>query len=188
MKIIVGLGNPDKKYEKTKHNTGFMVLDLLLKELNISLDQEGFKSFYTTFKHNNEKVMIVKPQTYMNASGEAVSEIVNFYKCTADDLLIIHDDLDLPIGKIRLRKGGSSGGQKGMGNIIDLLGTNDIKRIRVGISNDKTISTVDYVLSKISKEEENNFIDSIIRAKDAIIYYLDNDFDKTMNRFNINEK
>lgn len=187
MKVIVGLGNPDKKYEKTRHNTGFMVLDLLMSDLGISLDQEGFKSFYTSFKYKREKVILVKPQTYMNASGEAVEEIMHYFKCDIDDLLVIHDDLDLPVGKIRLRKSGSSGGQKGMGNIIDLLGTSDIKRIRVGISNDKLIDTKDYVLSKITKEEEKDFKDSLSRAKDAIKCYLDNDFEKAMNIFNRNE-
>lgn len=187
MKLIVGLGNPEKKYEKTRHNTGFMVLDLLLEDLGITLDQEDFKSFYTTTKYKNEKIIIAKPQTYMNASGEAVQELVHYFKCDIDNLVVIHDDLDLPVGKIRLRKSGSSGGQKGMGNIIDLLGTSDIKRIRVGISNDKLIDTKDYVLSKITKEEKKDYEDSLIRAKDAIKCYLDENFDKAMNKYNKNE-
>lgn len=187
MKVIVGLGNPDKKYLKTRHNTGFMVLDLLLADLGINLDMEGFKSFYTIYRHNGEKVVIVKPQTYMNLSGEAVQEIMHYFKAGIEDLIVVHDDLDLPVGKIRLRKSGSSGGQKGMGNIIDLLGTSDIKRIRVGISNNKLMDTKDYVLGKITEEEKPAFTDSLVRAKDALKHFLDNDFDKTMNIYNKNE-
>ena len=110
MRLIVGLGNPGKKYELTRHNVGFLVVDELLKKLNISLDQEGFKSFYTTYFYKGEKIIICKPQTYMNLSGEAVSEIVSYYKIKHEDIVVIYDDLDLPMGKLRLRTSGSSGG------------------------------------------------------------------------------
>ena len=185
MRIIVGLGNPGKKYEKTRHNTGFLVIDSLLKKLNIELDEEMFDAFYTVYRHSREKIIIVKPQTYMNNSGEAVSKLMKYFKIKADDLVVVHDDLDLPIGKIRLRSKGSSGGQRGMGNIIDLLNTEEIKRIRVGISNDKKIDTVDYVLGKVSKEDKKAFEESIEKAADALMYYLDEkDFSIVMSKFN----
>lgn len=187
MKLIVGLGNPEKKYEKTRHNTGFMVLDLLLEDLGLHLDQEDFRSFYTTVKYGKEKIIIAKPQTYMNASGEAVQQLIHYFKCDIDDLLVVHDDLDLPVGKIRLRKSGSSAGQRGVENIINLLGSKDFKRIRVGISNDKLVDTKDYVLSKITKEEKKDYEASLMRAKDAIKCYLDEDFDRAMNKYNRNE-
>jgi len=184
MKLVVGLGNPGKKYEKTRHNTGFLVMDLILEELKLNLDQEGFNSIYTTEKIGNEKVIFMKPMTFMNNSGEAVSAISKYYKIDKDDILIIHDDLDLPVGKVRIRKGGSCGGQNGMRNIIDLMGTSDIKRIRVGIDKDPIIPVIDYVLGKTKKEDLEVYNESLIKAKDAAIFSLSHDFDLTMNRFN----
>jgi len=184
MKVIVGLGNPGKKYEKTRHNTGFLVIDELLKELKVNLDQEGFKAFYTVTRYNDEKIVIVKPQTFMNLSGEAVQQIMHYYKAEVDDLLVVHDDLDLPVGKLRLRRDGSSAGQKGMGNIIDLLGTKNIKRIRIGIANNKDMDTKDYVLGKFTGDDLIDFENSILRAKNAIMCFLDKDFETAMNRYN----
>lgn len=185
MRIIVGLGNPGKKYEKTRHNTGFLVIDSLLKKINVELDEEMFDAFYTVYRHSREKIIIVKPQTYMNNSGEAVSKLMKYFKIKVEDLVVVHDDLDLPVGKIRLRMKGSSGGQRGMGNIIDLLNTENIKRIRVGISNNKKIDTVDYVLGKVSKEDKKAFEESIEKAADALMYYLDEkDFSIVMSKFN----
>ena len=185
MRIIVGLGNPGKKYEKTRHNTGFFVIDKLLEKLNVSLDEEMFNAFYTVYRHKREKIIIVKPQTYMNLSGEAVSSLMRYFKIKPENLIVVHDDLDLPVGKIRLRTSGSCGGQKGMGNIIDLLHTQDIKRIRVGISNDKDIDTKDYVLGKFSKEAYPIYEESVNKACDALLYYLDEpDFSKVMNKYN----
>ena len=185
MKIIAGLGNPGKKYEKTRHNTGFLVLDEVLKELGISLDKEKYNAVYTAYKHNGEKIYFVKPLTYMNNSGEAVAALMKYYKLDTEDLLVVHDDLDLPVGKIRIREKGSCGGQKGMKSIMDLLGTQEIKRIRVGIGNDKEIPTVDYVLGKVSLSERKLYKESLLKARDAIIYYLDNDFSKVMSNFNL---
>lgn len=185
MRIIVGLGNPGKKYDKTRHNAGFFVIDKLLKKLDTNLDEEMFDAFYTVYRHKREKIIIVKPQTFMNASGEAVSALMRYFKLSADDLIVVHDDLDLPVGKIRLRTSGSSGGQKGMGNIIDLLHTQDIKRIRIGISNNKEIDTKDYVLGKFSKEDYPIYEKAIEKASDALLYYLDEkDFSKVMNKYN----
>ena len=120
----------------------------------------------------------------MNLSGEAVSSLMHFYQIGPEDLIVIHDDLDLPVGKLRLRRQGSSGGQKGMGNIIDRLGTTRIDRIRIGISNDKNIDTKDYVLGRFSKEETKIMDETLDRAADAVIYALDHDFDEVMSKYN----
>lgn len=185
MKIIVGLGNPGKKYERTRHNTGFLVLDEVLKQLEIKLDKEKFNALYTIYKYKGEKIYFVKPMTYMNNSGEAVAPLMKYYGLDKEDLVVIHDDLDLPVGKIRLRESGSGGGQKGMANIIDLLGSKDIKRIRVGIGNDKQIETVDYVLGKVALSDRKIYKESLKKASEAVIYYLDNDnFQKTMSIYN----
>lgn len=185
MRLIVGLGNPGKKYEQTRHNVGFLVVDELLKKLNISLDQEGFKSFYTTYFYKGEKIIICKPQTYMNLSGEAVSEIVSYYKIKHEDIVVIYDDLDLPMGKLRLRASGSSGGHNGIKNIINLLGDQNIKRIRIGISRDDKYDVKDYVLSKISGDDLKLFNEAKIKAADALLYWLyESDFNKVMSKFN----
>ena len=133
MKLIVGLGNIGKEYENTRHNVGFMVVDKLSNKLNANFEQSKFKASIAMINYKGEKVIIMKPSTYMNLSGEAVLACVNFYKILVEDILIIHDDLDLPVGSVRIRMQGSAGGQKGMNNIINLLHTSDIKRIRVGI-------------------------------------------------------
>ena len=188
MKIIVGLGNPGKEYENTKHNLGFMFLDFLNKNY---LGGE-----FKTFKNSkiiegnidNEKVILAKPQTYMNLSGEAVVLAVNYYKINMEDILIVHDDLDLPVGKLRIRKQGSGGGQKGMKNIIDLLHTNEISRIRVGIDHDERIPVVDYVLGKVKKEDLDDFNESIIQASNACRDFMDTPIDRVMNKYNKNDK
>lgn len=185
MKLIVGLGNPGKQYERTRHNAGFLAIDALLNKINASLDQEGFKAHYTTYRKNGEKVLIVKPQTYMNLSGESVRAIMDYFKVDVEDILIIHDDLDLPLGKLRLRTSGSSGGQNGMKNIIEHLSTKDIKRIRIGIAHDKTIDTKDYVLSKITGDDWTIMFDAVNKAAEAVLYWLDEpDFSKVMSKFN----
>ena len=184
MKLIVGLGNPGKQYSKTRHNAGFLLIDKLCEKLNVELDKNKCKANYAIYRHNNEKIIIAKPMTYMNLSGHAVNSLMKFYGVDVEDVIIAHDDLDLPLGKLRLRHSGSSGGQKGMGNIIDLLGTKDINRIRIGISNDKSVDTVDYVLNKFSKEELKVLNDTIDVAVEAIIYSFDHDFELVMSKFN----
>lgn len=184
MKLIVGLGNPGKEYENTRHNAGFICIDLLCKELNINLDKSKCRCLYTIYNHKGEKVVIAQPQTYMNLSGEAVLSISKFYGIDTKDIIIVHDDLDLPTGKLRLRHSGSCGGQNGMRNIINLLNTQDINRIRIGIANNKLMDTKDYVLGKFKGEEKEAFMQGAIKAKDALIYSLDHDFEAVMNKFN----
>ena len=184
MKLIVGLGNPGKEYESTRHNAGFICIDLLCKELNINLDKSKCRCLYTIYNHKGEKVVIAQPQTYMNLSGEAVLSISKFYGIDTKDIIIVHDDLDLPTGKLRLRHSGSCGGQNGMRNIIDLTHTSQINRIRMGISKDTSIDTKDYVLGKFSKEEKEVFNKAVDKAADALVYSLDHNFEEVMSKFN----
>lgn len=185
MKLIVGLGNPGKKYENTRHNTGFAVIDRTLAKLNVELDKNKFNADYTMINRNGEKIYILKPLTYMNLSGEAVAPFMKYFNIDPEDLVVVHDDLDLPVGKIRLRQSGSCGGQNGMRNIIDLLGDSNIKRIRVGIGKDSLIPVVDYVLGKTKKEDLEVYNQALDKASDALIYWLDHDdFSKVMSNFN----
>ena len=152
MKCIIGLGNPGKSYEKTRHNIGFMVLDAIAKELKIDFKSK-FKAEIAQINHQGKALLLVKPQTYMNLSGESVRLIKDYYKLNDDDLLVVYDDLDLPVGKLRLREKGSSGGHNGIKSIHQHLGHSEFKRLRIGIDNNKLIPTADYVLGKFSAEE-----------------------------------
>ena len=184
MKLIVGLGNPGMEYVKTRHNAGFLLIDRLCEKLDLTLDKSKCKAIYGIYRHKGEKIIIAKPQTYMNLSGQAVISLMHFYDVATEDLIVVHDDLDLPLGKLRLRSQGSSGGQKGMGNIIDLLGTSKINRIRIGISNDKQIDTKDYVLGRFSSEDEKVLDEVLEKGADALIYAFDHDYDLVMSKFN----
>ncbi len=184
MKLIVGLGNPGKEYMNTRHNAGFMVLDALADELNVSINNSKFRGEYVKFKYKGEDVVLLKPMTYMNLSGESVSLLMNFFKLNADDLLVVYDDLDMPTGKLRLRENGSAGGHNGMKNIIHHLGTQTFKRVRVGIDRHPRIKVVDYVLGKFSKDEQPLIDEGVKQAVKAILLYLDKDFNSAMNSFN----
>ena len=154
MKLIIGLGNPGKEYENTRHNIGYMVIDEFLKSLDTTFTwQNKFNSLYTTINVKEEKVILVKPTTYMNLSGEAVQKFVNFYKIALSDLLVIQDDLDLPLSKYRLKINSNSGGHNGIKNIIANLGTNAFLRLKIGISKNNLIDTKDYVLGHFNSEE-----------------------------------
>ena len=179
MKLIIGLGNPGEKYEHTRHNMGFDVIDLLANYLKVSFTKKAFQGIYV--KDND--LILFKPETFMNLSGIAVREIMTFFKIDINDILVISDDMALPVGKIRLRESGSSGGHKGLQNIIDNLGSNQFKRLRVGIGEPK-INTIDFVLSKPSKEESEKINNAIKIAVDAINEYLNKDFTSAMSKFN----
>jgi len=161
MKIIVGLGNIGEKYAKNRHNTGFMIVDALAEKLNVTdwKEEPKFKAFIAETTIKGEKILLVKPTTLMNLSGLAVSSIVNFYKEPLENLTVIYDDLDLPLGTIRIRDKGSAGTHNGMKSVIQELGTEEFKRIRIGIEGRGTTSpeqqdTSSYVLSPFTKEEE----------------------------------
>ena len=183
MKLIVGLGNPGKKYEHTRHNMGFDTLDLFAEQAQIDIDKEAFKGVVGRGKILNEDVFLLKPHTYMNLSGESVREIVNYFKIDLEDIIVVYDDMALAVGNIRLRPSGSSGGHKGMQNIIENLNSENIKRIRIGIG-EPTYDTIDYVLSKPVDEEKELINDAIKDAVDAIKEILKSGFDRAMNKFN----
>lgn len=184
MILIVGLGNPGKEYDNTRHNIGFDVIDKYLSNKNISIDKEKYKGIYTITTINNQKVIFLKPQKYMNLSGEVVKQIVDFYKIKTENILVIHDDLDLPIGKIKLKENSSSGGHNGIKNIELHLGTKNYKRLKIGISNDKKIDTKKYVLKKLQTEEKKLLENSINEACNVIDDYFNYDFNTLMNKYN----
>ncbi len=184
MKLIVGLGNPGKEYEKTRHNVGFMVLERLSQEMNVSISNSKFKGEYVKFKYKGEDIILLKPMTYMNLSGESVIQVMNFFKLDVNDLLVIYDDLDMPVGKLRLRESGSAGGHNGIKSIIAHVGTQSFKRIRVGIDRHPQIKVVDYVLGRFRKEEQPLIEEGIENAVKAVQVYLDKDFHAAMNAFN----
>lgn len=186
MKLIVGLGNPGKKYEKTRHNMGFFVLDKFADSLGIDIDKEDFKGVYTRVKYQNEDLILLKPHTFMNLSGESVVQVVNFFKLSIEDIIVIFDDMDLTPGNIRLRLNGSSGGQKGIDNIIQLLGSNEIKRIKVGIGRPE-FSTVDWVLNKPSKEDQLLIDRAVNNAVEALKDIIKKDFHYAMSIYNKKE-
>jgi len=172
MKLIVGLGNPGKAYEHTRHNVGFEVLDLLSKELGapFKLDK-AFKGYIASTNVLEEKVILLKPTTFMNLSGEAVIAVVNFYKVPMEDILIIYDDIALDIARLRLRESGSAGGHNGVKSLIAHLGTQTFKRIRVGISGtDKSLCS--HVLGKFSKDEKIPMQISYHHASDAAVAFI----------------
>ena len=184
MYIIVGLGNPGDKYEKTRHNVGFMVMDRLSDVMNVSISTTKFKGEYVKFKYHGEDVILLKPMTYMNNSGESVRQVMDYFKIDVEDLLVVYDDMDMPTGKLRLREKGSAGGHNGIKSIIAHVGTQNLKRIRVGISKNKLYSVVDWVLGHYSKEEEKLISEGAKHAAEAVLCYLDDGFNKAMNKFN----
>lgn len=181
MKVIVGLGNPGNEYQNTRHNVGFMVLD---NYLNDSDWKEKFNSLYLEKRINGEKVIFVKPLTFMNLSGDSVVQFINYYDVKLDDLLVIHDDLDLPFSSYKLKKNSSAGGHNGIKSIINRLNSQDFLRLKIGVSNDKSIDTKDYVLGKFSKKEKEE-LSLLQRTFNEIIEsFVINGIDKTMNIYN----
>lgn len=185
MKCIIGLGNPGKKYENTRHNIGFMVIDELSRRHQWDLNRVKFKGEYALEHVNSEKVILLKPQTFMNLSGESLRPLMEYYEIDVEDILVIYDDLDLPLGKIRLREKGGHGGHNGIRSIIDHLGTKEFKRLRIGVGR-PTGSTpvVNYVLSPFSKDEQENVLLSINESADACEAWFAKSFTDIMNEFN----
>ena len=184
MKLVVGLGNKGREYENTRHNMGFMLVDRYLQYKNITDKfKEKFNAMYIETTINNEKVIFIKPMTYMNNSGIAVRAFVDFYKLNSEDILVISDDLDLDLGKFRLRRNGSSGGHNGLKSIISHLGTDNFKRLRIGISNDED-DVINYVLSKFSKKELNEIDTMFDTLVDVLDDYFVMDFTSLMSKYN----
>lgn len=184
MKIIVGLGNPGVKYENTRHNAGFMVMDAIAEKLEMKFDKEKFSSLFAKKKVKGEDVILVKPLTFMNNSGLALRQVMDFYKASPQDVLVIYDDVDLPIGKIRLRQKGSAGGHNGMKSIIHCIFTSEFDRIRVGVGKDPKIDMINWVLSKFRDEEKDELDKAVKNACNAAIFSINHSFSDTMNRYN----
>lgn len=184
MKLIVGLGNPGIEYKNTRHNVGFDIIDTFAGKYNVSIKKSKFNGLYEEISIFGEKVIFLKPQSYMNLSGEVVRKFVDFYKVDIKDILIINDDLDLEIGTFKLKQKGSSGGHNGLKNIELHLGTQVYKRLKVGISNNKDIDTKNYVLGKFSKLEENKLKNLINEIMNLLEDYLKYSFDELMSIYN----
>ena len=182
MKMIVGLGNPGKNYAKTRHNVGYMVVDNYALKKGINIDKRKFNSLYQIL--SDKDLLLIKPETFMNLSGEAVLKFANYYKIKESDIFVICDDLDLNCGKIRLRDKGSSGGHNGIKDIINKLNSDQFKRLKIGISNNKNVDTKDYVLGKFSSDEIEILNSSIKITEDIIDDFLIFSFDKLMNKYN----
>ena len=186
MKIVFGLGNPGSKYKNTKHNIGFIAIDDIAQNLGLTFSQTKFKSLYAEGHIGSEKIILIKPQTFMNLSGESIQPWVDYYDLTGEDIVVIYDDMDLPVGKIRLRVQGSAGGHNGMKSIIEQLGTKEFNRIRVGIGRPFPKQTViSHVLSQFPKERIEDMKAAVLKVEDAVKYWLSSHtFQETMNEFN----
>lgn len=185
MYLIVGLGNPEEEYSKTRHNMGFNVINVLSEEYKIDVKQKKFQALYGSGIIENEKVILLKPQTYMNLSGNSVKEIVDFYKIEKEKILVIYDDMDIEPGKIKVRKKGSAGGHNGMKSIIQMLGTEEFPRIRVGIGRPiHKGDEINYVIGAIPEDELQKLGEGIENAEKAIIEILKNGVDSGMNKYN----
>lgn len=183
MYLIVGLGNPEEDYSKTRHNMGFNVINKIADEYGIEVNQKKFQALYGNGIIENQKVILLKPQTYMNLSGNSVKEVVDFYKIKK--ILVIYDDMDIEPGKIKIRKKGSSGGHNGMKSIIQMLGTEEFARIRVGIGRPQFKGDeINYVIGAIPEEEIKRLEEGTQKAKEAAIEIIKNGIDASMNKYN----
>lgn len=185
--VIVGLGNPGREYRFTRHNAGFMVIDFLCESLGIKLSRMQSKALAGSGVLEGRKIILAKPQTFMNLSGQSVSGLVRFYKIPLSNLLIIHDDLDLPLGTLRLRPGGGSAGQKGLASTIQQLGTQNFPRMRVGIGRPPgQMVAADYVLQDFSSADRQTLSLVLDRAEQAARIFVTDGLEKAMNQFNGN--
>ncbi len=184
MKLIVGLGNPGKEYENTRHNIGFSLLNYLAKEKKISFETGKFNADYAICNINNEKVILIKPLSYMNLSGGVVKKYMDYYKIDNKNILIIQDDLDMNIGKIKFVYNSSSGGHNGIKDIEKNLGTKEYARLKIGISNNKDIDTKEYVLNKFSKEDSKILEKTYAKLINLLEDYTSLNFDRIMNKYN----
>ena len=184
--LVVGLGNPGQKYANTRHNMGFLTVDLLAEKAGVKLNKVKFKSAYNILPFAGCKCLVMKPQTYMNLSGEAVREAVQFYKVPADHVLVIYDDVSLPVGKLRVRPTGSAGGHTGIKNIIAHLGTQDFPRVKIGTGAPAGggADMIDWVIGEPSKAEKKVLLESFERAIDAAACIIEHGCQKAMNDFN----
>lgn len=183
--LIVGLGNPTKEYENTRHNAGFMALDYIADRLNVNIKENKFDALFADTKLNDKRIFLVKPQTYMNLSGESVFKFVSFYKIFIENIVVISDDISLPVGKIRIRRKGSHGGHNGLKNIINLLGSDNFPRIKIGVgAKPSDWNLADWVLSKFSNDELRIMDNGVKNSFNALKVITNEGVDKAMNEFN----
>lgn len=190
MYVIAGLGNPGKQYEQTHHNMGFITIDYLAEKLGISVNKIKLKALTAETVYNGQKIVLLKPQTYMNLSGESIREIVQFYKLPPENLIVIYDDIDLDTGKIRIRAKGSAGTHNGMRNIVFQLQTDEFPRIRIGIRGgmSEKMQLRDFVTGGFTKEEVPLLEDAVSRAADAVLCYVSEGINTCMNKYNVRDK
>ena len=184
--MIVGLGNPGREYEKTRHNVGFRSVELVAQQTKTSIDRLKFKALTRLVNHNGKKILLVEPQTYMNASGAAVSALATYYKVKPDHILVIFDDVSLPVGRIRVRRDGSAGGHNGIKSIIQSLGTDQFPRVKVGVGAKPhpDYDLADWVLSKFSAQEETALAPALENAAAAALMVLEQGVEKAASAYN----
>ena len=185
MYLIVGLGNPEADYSRTRHNMGFDVINKLAQEYEIEMSRTKFEGIYGTGIISNEKVILLKPQTYMNLSGESIIKFKNFYKIENNEIIVVLDDIELEPGKIRIRRKGSAGSHNGLKSVVHSLKTEEIPRIRVGVGNpEPDQDIIEYVIGHIDEEQYKELETGIIAAKDAIKEIIENGIESAMNKYN----
>ena len=184
--LIVGLGNPGMQYENTRHNAGFMAVDKLAEETGFAFAKNKFNALLGEFKIGEKRILVIKPQTFMNNSGSAVIKTAVFYKIPTERIIVLHDDISFDVGVIRMRRKGSDGGQKGLRDIIELLGTEDIARVKIGVGKKPhpQADTVNWVLGKFPKEQTEELQKSLKTAVDAVKEIIVNGIDSAMNKYN----
>ena len=186
MILIAGLGNPGKEYENTRHNVGFLTIDKIAEDVGVKITKKGFQSLYNLGQFEESKILLLKPQTYMNNCGNALREAREFYKIDTDKIIVIHDEMDLPLGRIKLKKDGGSAGHNGIKSIIPNIGSDNFARVRVGVGKpyDKN-NVIRQVLSDFSKEERQQLPQVIESARDSVFAIIVSGIEKAMNEFNI---
>ncbi|MDD5457957.1 MAG: aminoacyl-tRNA hydrolase [Phycisphaerae bacterium] len=183
-KLIVGLGNPGTEYCRTRHNAGFWVIDSVAEKLNIKLDKKKFGAVFGASDYKGKKLILAKPQLFMNRSGQSVATIRGFYRIALENILVISDDMAIDCGAIRLRSKGSAGGQKGLGDIIEKLGSNEFGRLRVGIGSSGQIGAYDYVLGKPDEQQRKKLDEAVEKAVGAVLGWVEEGIEAAMNKFN----
>lgn len=183
--LIVGLGNPGREYRDNRHNVGFMVIDRLSVRLNARLTRVQAKALVGSLNYEDKKIILAKPQTYMNLSGQSIQGLARFYKIPLENMIVAHDDLDLPFGAIRIRPGGGPGGQKGVASTIERLGTKDFRRLRIGIGRPSgRMDPSDYVLQNFAQADASLLSEILDRAAEAALTFVTEGLNAAMNKFN----
>lgn len=185
MYLIVGLGNPGRKYDGTRHNVGYAVIDSLAKYLGVELDKLKFKGIFTKTNYKNEKIILLKPETYMNASGDSVQSFIDYFGIDIKNVIVIVDDIDIKFGTVRIRKNGSAGTHNGLKSIVQRTGKTDFPRIKVAVNHKPSyMDLADFILSKFSASEQKVISKEIEIARDAILEIIEKDIDSSMNKYN----